>query len=71
MPKTAFGRARLAPRVDFVSCPLDFEYYPGVFKFWLDCCLAVYDDAAGLLQVCAARSTTVGLLSLEVIGAGS
>ena len=33
MPRTGLGRARLAPRVDLVSRPLDFEYYPGVFKF--------------------------------------
>ena len=33
MPRTALGRARLASLVDLVSRPLDFEYYPGVFKF--------------------------------------
>ena len=31
MPRTGLGRARLAPRVDLVSHPLDFEY--SVFKF--------------------------------------
>ena len=36
MPRTALGRARLASLVDLVSRPLDFEYYPGVFKFWID-----------------------------------
>ena len=35
MPKTAHGGARLALRVDLVSRLLDFEYYTGVFKFWI------------------------------------
>ena len=33
MPRTALGRARLTPRVDLVSRPLDFEGRTGTFKF--------------------------------------
>ena len=33
MPRTALGRARLARCDDFVSRPLDVQYYHGVLKF--------------------------------------